>query len=316
MDITSENYFESKFSKFRKNHDRYDSMFTILGYDIGTKDFTGQIEHHLKLINTITDVKKKHFLNDRLLNFRNLITEKPEKQINSVFLVGDEINEISLEKDWIVTLKDFDISNFIFKYGGTFDIDYLKIILIDKFFKHVICLKNTTMQHIYFNPNKKKIFFKTDLSNKKYDVSEYIAKNINEKCIIHGVSSLFKTLKTLKTDLPHLIIPKMLSDNEITTLFKKDEVKMLHDEFNKYIGYIQNPKYLHLIVFGKDIEQTILMFQLKTLYCTPEFGNKVKTNVPEKFLKFKIVIIESLEKGDSGDSLKTKYGGAIGVKYY
>lgn len=311
--------FENIFSKYRKEHDRYDSMFTILGYDIGIKDFVNEIDHHLKLINTIADVKKKHFLSDRISTFKCLISEKSDKQINSVFLIGEKTTEIKLENDWINTLRQFDISNFIFKYGSTYDIDYLKIILEDSSYKHVICLKNTIMSHIYFNPNKKKIFFKTDLSCKKYNIVEYIDKNIHEKCIIHGISSIFKGLKDELSQLKHLqhlIMPKMLTDAEITNLFKKDEIDSVHSELNKYIGYIQHPKYLHLIVFGRDIEQSISNFQLKILYCTPEFGNKVRKNVPEKFLKFKIVVVDTLKKGDSGDDLKFKYGGAIGVKYY
>jgi hypothetical protein len=143
---------------------------------------------------------------------------------------------------------------------------------------------------------------------------DYINKNIKNKCVIHGVSSV---LKNLKHD-QHWIFTKKLTDDEILDLYKKEEIQLIHQELADHFAMLQNEKCLHRLVFGKDIQKGILQMTLKTLYCSEEKYEKLMKNIPNKYLtpNFQIYKVNILEKGDPGDLLKMNFSGAMGITYF
>jgi len=305
--------FNTIFNKFREDADKFESLFTIISYNLTINETVNKLDHYMKLINTIKDMKRKIYLNDRIYKFKEFLQQKSTIEtetinVNSVFLISNDINEIPLETKWIEALKEFDINKFIFKYNSNFEIDYLKCLLIDTDYKHVIFIKNNEMKHIYFTDHKKKVHHES----KNIDIKTYVDKEIKETCIIHGISPILKSLKIDK----HLIFSKCLKDEEISLIFKKENMRIIHASLEEYFGYISNPKKSHQIIFGKEIEKKIVSKELAKIFCSSEMYQKLLDKVPKQYFTFKLIQVDSLEKGDVGDKLKVHYGGMIAVTYY
>ncbi len=304
--------FDELFKKFADKRDKMKALFTIVTYNTSQQEIIHEIEHRLRLAKTIKYPKKRICVSNRLFNFKTYLKDSgtDETTKNTVFFVSDDVDEITLSKEWLQVLKNFDVDKFIFRYDETFDIPYLKSLLTDTNYREVIYVKNNLMRHIYLNSTKKKIYYETE--SKNLDVEEYVKNNIKEPCIIHGISVALKNLKSDK----HYIYTKMLTDEEIADVFKKEQVGAVHKQLDEYMTYITNEKLMHRIVFGKDVQKKIISKELKTVFCSPEMYTKILEKVPQEYLNFDLKLVESLEKGDSGDKLKTQYMGVIGVTYY
>ena len=85
---------------------------------------------------------------------------------------------------------------------------------------------------------------------------------------------------------------------------------------DNWLGNINNEKVNHRIRYAAEIIQNIKYCKLKTIYCTKKNYNKLKKNIDNSLLNFNIEIIKSVKKGDSGDILKKKFKGIIGITYY
>jgi len=304
--------FNDIFDKYRNIKDSSDSLFTIVTYNTKACDIIESLNHKLELSKTLKNPKKKANACKRLYELIEYMKEYNEdKEPNSVFLVGNVINEINLDKQWLEVLKYFDVDKFIFKYNDTYEIDYLKDLFTDDSFKHVINIKNNSLTHIHLNPTKKRIHHQEE--TKSMDLDNYIkSANVKEKCLFHGVSVALKNFKPLN----HFVFTKQLKDEEIFEVFRKDIVTQVHKELQEYLDYIPNEKLMNRIVFGKDINKKIMTMELQAIYCIPDMHKKILEKVPSQYLNFKLVKVESLENGDPSDILKNNYSGAIGVTYF
>lgn len=304
--------FDEIFKKYNIVQDKMKTLFTIVVYNMCQQDLIDQIDHRLKLVNNIKYAKKRICVCNRLYNLKTHIKDNSINNSvkNCIFLVADDVNEINLCKEWINVLKYFSVDNFIFRYDDKFDISYLKSLLTDTSYKDVIHVKNNTMKHIHINPTKKRIHYK--LESKSLDIDQYIKDNIINTCIIHGVSSVLKNLKSDR----YQIFTRNLTDEEIYNIFKKDEIISIHKQLQEYMTYITNEKLTHRIVFGKDIEKKIITRELKIIFCSQDIYTKIKIKIPSEYLNFDLILVDTLEKGDIGDKLKIQYNGALGVTYY
>jgi hypothetical protein len=305
--------FEDIFENYRDTTETIGSLFTIIIHNSDVSKAVLAIQHRLKLASEMRQSKKKTTVCQRLSHFNEYLGKlETDFQLNSVFLISDKINEISLTKSWISVLSEYDIETFIFKYGSHFEIDYLKNLLTDFDFKDIMHVKNNEYTHFVLNSTKKKIRFEKE--SKNFDLADYIQKNIKDKCVIHGVSAI---LKFFKCD-PHWVFNKKLTDDEILSIFRNEEVSQIHIELEKYMAMIKNEKLMHRIVFGKDIEKRIMEKTLQTLYCSPEIHKKIMKKLPQEYFttNFHIYKVESLTKGDVADRLKTDFSGALGITYY
>jgi hypothetical protein len=302
------------FDKFRSHSDKFESLYMIIVNNMDTTELTEKVNHQLKLINTLNDNVKRKFLNDRLFGFKSYLSmqkyNKENEKISKVFFIYGDVEEIDLRKEWIQVLLDFQVDNYILKYGDTFQIDYLIELFTDVSFKTVIAVRNNILQHIHLNSTKKKII--STIESKSLDIEQYVTENIKEFCLIHGVSV---SLKGLKLD-NHKIIHKHLRDEEILDEFTNILNKNILEELSEILGYIQNPKMMHRVIFGKDIGKGIKNMTIKIIYCTKEMYHKIHNQVDKSFLNFEIKIVKMCENGDAADIVKNQYNGAIGFTYY
>jgi hypothetical protein len=306
-------YFNETFGKYRNMVDKFESLFIFILRDIPVSDFVEKVSHQLKLINTTKDNVKRKYLNDRMYEFKTYITDKKHDDgflLNKIYMISSEIDEIDLAKPWLKLLREFEVDQYIFQRGSSFDIDYLKDLLLNDKFKHIIHLRNTALTHIHLGFHKKRTYHYED--SKNTDIVNYVTSNINERCLIHGSSVILKTLKIGN----HIIFNRHLRDEEIFDEFKKMEMFNLHQELQEIFNHIQNPKMIHRIVFGKDIGTKILSQELKVLYCTPPIKQKIDEKIDKGLINFEIKVVTPLEKGDVVDTLKRDYDGSIGMTYY
>jgi hypothetical protein len=82
---------------------------------------------------------------------------------------------------------------------------------------------------------------------------------------------------------------------------------------------------MNKMIFGDEIMAAIENYEVKTLYCSPEFNKEIKLKIEKEQLNFEIIIIEilysnesleTIDPSDLGKELIKHYSGAIGIKYY
>ena len=71
-----------------------------------------------------------------------------------------------------------------------------------------------------------------------------------------------------------------------------------------------------LIIGEEEMKQSIEYYMVKEAYCSENKLEYFKSLVSPDYYNFNIIIIGSLEKGDSAEKIERDYGGFIGIKYY
>lgn len=304
--------FDTTFGKFIGLKDKFDSQFMIICHDITLDDLKDKIIHQVELIKLVNDTVKRNHLLKKITGFRDYLENMQNRKIiSSVFFIHSNPEEVRLTNEWCNVLKSFNVDKYMFKRGDYFDIGYLKSLLTDTSYHDIIHVNNNTLTHFHLNSTKKKTYFKDDKST--LDVEAYVKENVKDYCVVHGVSGAIKNLKSTST---MVVNNGFLKDTEIFNMIERILNTKNSESLNEWLNNITNPKLMHRLVFGKDIEKRIITKLLKTLYCSPEFHEKIKQKVPEEFHIFEIVVVKSLEKGDIGNVLKTNYSGAVGVTFY
>lgn len=300
------------FDKFKNIKGKFDSLFIFITHDITLDELKEKSKHQMELVKQIKDGMRRGVLCKRMYQMKLYLDEIKDKNIiNSVFMVHEEIDEIILPKEWRETLIEFEVSNYIFKYGSEFDIEYLKDLFFNKEIVNVIHVNNNTINHYHLNSTKRKNIYKEEV--KSPNIIQYIQdNNIKDKCIIHGVSV---ALKNLKLD-NHIILNKNLSDEEILKIHEKEKNIKIQKECEEWLNNLSHPKLGTKIVFGKDINIKIKERMLEKLYCSTEMCNKVKTVIPEDLQVFELIEVKTYEIGDIGDRLKKDFNGGMGILFY
>lgn len=267
----------------------------------------------LDLIKLIKDTYKRKYLNDRIystIEYFKLL--KPEELVTGIFLIGKKIEEIAIPKQCLDTLKECDVDKFTFKYGDTFHIDFLNKLLFDVSFNNVILFNNSKMTHIHVNSTKKKIMRIIDSKDFNGHILPYLKEVINSVAVFHGVSSY---LKNIKFDNSY-VVTKYLTDEEVLKIFDDYDMDCKHKMLEECFNYINNEKTIDRIIIGKDIDEGIKNYTIKTLFCVPIMYEKIQKLYSKEYLNFQIIQIRRLKPGDIFDKLKQDYKGVIGISYY
>lgn len=311
-----EEEFDSLYSKFIDEKDRYESQYIFVIHNSPIESVLDKIHKILNIFDDISNPGKKGFLKSKIGTLMKQFEGiKSETTINGIYLVSKEnkINEFELKKYWKDTLTHFDCENILVKYGEFFDIDWLKHLLLNRSFIHILHIKNNNLRHIHLNKTKKKIANVKE--EKKMDLVLYVQENIPKDniCLIHGVSGLLKSIK----DNAHL---KVLNGDKKDDQLLEEHDKIINEQNAKELQFwldnLLNPKEGKKIVFGDEIKSNIKMKLLKTLFCTENIKNKIIAKVPKDEQIFEMKIVKSFDSTDVGKRLETDFKGALGVKYY
>jgi hypothetical protein len=309
----SEKIFNEKIGIFKDKKDRFDALLAIIVYDMPADELITKMKHRIELTKISRDNVKKHHI---ITKFNNIIAHIEQKMIAKktltfILIVDDSVNEINLEQSWLDNLINFKVSNYIFKYGETLDIKYLHDLLTDTSYYNVLCFNNTKLSHYYLSRTKKLLH--NEIDKKNMDITEYINDaEIKDKILLHGVSGLLKNFKFKD----HIVHTKLLQDDEILDIFETDENQKKCRDLDEILSNISNPKFSNKLLFGKDIQKKIVDKLVKTLYCSYEMSEKIKTIVPIDLCIFDVIVIKSYKPGDTGSILQKNYSGIIGLTFY
>lgn len=308
------------FENFREITDKFSSLYTIVVRNLSKVDFIEQLSNKCNIMKNTKDTHKGRYRSTRLGNFIGHVRELEITKFNHVFLIGPSsednkngIETIPLTNSQIRLLNDFDVRNFIFKNSDLFEIDYLESLLNDETYKHVIYVNNNDLEHIHLNLTKKRTHKKSSL--KHQSLYDYFTNEVpkNEKCVIHGVSSHFKSLR----DHPYVYVyTYRLSDQEIFDRFHQETVLENQKLLESCFQMLSNEKTMDIVSYGKkQISKDIKNQLVKTAYCSPEMEKKLRLRIPE-LLNFRLITVDSLKPGDPGDRLVKEFSGLIGIRYY
>ena len=294
-----------------------ESLFTFIIYNLNSKAIKNKIKKKMENIKKISNSFKRRQLSNRLNIFLLFIDKKyTDEKINSVFLVFDEVVEVKLSKKKIKILNEYDIHNFVYKYGNTFFIEYINDLFNDFNFVNVLNVKNNLLIHFQINSTKKKIIHKMNLTKMKEleKIDKYIQEQ-NLKFIIIGNSPKIKQISENNVIYK---VNDIISDNEIIDVFSNYEKKEKQSILKKYIDNINNPSYDGKIIYG-NFKEYILpefeMYKLEKLFYHSTLKKNI-LNMDQSYINFEIHEIHSLKKNDLGDILLNNYGGFFGLKYY
>lgn len=301
---------------FRNDRDKFESLFTILIVDQEVSKITEKLHERLGFLKAIKNNYKRKYLNDRLYSFIQFFEEyKPDDKITGIFLVGTAINKISLSKNHIDVIREYNIQQYIFKFGEYFYIDYINDLLTDLTFNNIIHVNGNTLEHIHLNSTKRKVI--NSISSKDLNILDCIAQLVKqEEYIIHGISGSLKNIKQEDIGNNIIIYGKHLLDGELLELVESNRMKKSHKKLEDCINMLKYEKTMDKVIVGKDIEKALVGFMVKTLFCTEQMFNKLNKLLPKENLNFEIVIIKRLESGDIYDTLEKDYRGIIGIYYY
>jgi hypothetical protein len=293
---------------YKDNKDKFQSLYTYIVYDTENKEMINTLYKQLETISKMGDNIKKKYLNDRIYQLILYYKNKKDSVINVVILLGKEIVEIALSKKQKQTLKEYKFPKIITKRGYNFHIDYLKDVFFNFNFRDVIHINNKKYNHCVMNNNKSKIVSNGNISS--IDIQEYINK-LNNKVLLHGVSSILKSLKSTNNIM---VNTKNLNKDKILDIFADSDILDVHNDLINVFEDMSNEKKSHLVKFGKDIIEHA--YNVKTIYCVKKKKNKIEKFFTKEGYSPNIISVESLEKNDIADSLKRDYNGVIAVMYY
>ena len=185
-------------------------------------------------------------------------------------------------------------------------------LLTDATYDDVMFISINKFTHYHCNKTKRKLIHQK--TNKLSDITNYL-KDMKTQCIIHGPSNM---LSSLQNDIQlnrHIIIPKLLNDDDVHQIFEKKTNDKNMAELELWLSRLLHPQYGKRLVFGKDIQKRISDKQIKTLYCTSEMAIKINKRVPKDLMIFEIIIVQS-HGDDIAKKLQNDFNGLIGITFY
>jgi len=277
--------------QFRQTEDKFESLYTIIFHSISVQDIVSYLFKKLKKLGNLASGFKRKYLNDRLYGLIEYLQKEYNETeiINSIFLIGKDINPIILTIDHLKLLKECNINSIICKNGNNYDIDYLNHLLTNCDFKDVLHIDNNHVIHYKMNETKQKIA--SEINIKNTDINDYIS-SITTKSIIHG------------------------NNDEIFELFDKDIILKNNQKLEVILGFIENEKMMDKVLIGKDIGTAIKNYQVKTIYCVRKMLDKLHKCYPKDLLNFEILEVKSYDDEDKVYDFNKNFKGVIGVKYF
>jgi hypothetical protein len=310
-----EQVFNNTFNAYITKKDKFESLYIFVIYDYSKDDIEEKFIKIYKLLDTLSDSKKRGFLKIRIYNFQKFVTDKKENIINGIFFVDDNVNEFKLEKFYLETLKMFNVPNFNYQYGKNFDIEWLKKLLLDREYTNVIKVKNNDVTITKVTCSKQLQTFSNTI--KSMNLIEIINSNIEKdnRFLIHGSSNAIKVFDKTKLS-PSLgkmcidILNKELTLEQQIEIIEESKYKLNVIELDNWLTKLLDPKEGHKIVFGKDILENAENGLIETIYCVDS------KNVYKHIDSVNIKLVKSFKNGDFVSNFVKSYDGVLGIKYY
>jgi hypothetical protein len=310
-----EQIFNNTFNTFITKKDKFESLYIFVIYEYSKEDIEEKFVKMYKLLDSLSDSKKRGFLKTRVYSFQKFITDKKEATINGIFLVDEDINEFKLEKYYLETLKMFNVSQFNYQYGKTFDIEWLKNLVLDRDYVNVMKVKNNDVTITKVTSSKQLQIYSDTV--KSMNLLEIINNKIekDKKFFVHGSSNAIKVFDKTKLLPPTTkicidILNKELTLEQQIDFIEESKYKQNVIELDNWLTKLLDPKEGHKIVFGKDILENAENGLIETIYCIES------KNIYKHLDSVNIKLVKSFKNFDSIFNFEKSYGGVLGIKYY
>ena len=302
-----EEQFNNNFNKYKQITDKYESLYIFVIFEVTRDEMEENFIRFFKMLDSISDPKRKAFLKSRINDFKKNIDSTKEPIINGIYLVGESIKYFPIEKYYIETLKMFKTNKYNYKFGKNYDIIWLKNLVLDRKYVNVVKVKNNDIIISKINSTKQLCTYnETIKSMNLLDILKLkMEKDIN--FMIHGNSNNLKQLIDYKNKLCLGIFNKELSLEEITDYIEDSLYIENIKELEELLKKIDDPK----LVFGNDIIDQAESGFIKTVYCSLE-----KIEKYSKIDNLQIKIIKSSKKVETINNFLKNFDSVLGIKYY
>ena len=293
-------------NKYKKVRDTKELLITIIVFDHTKDNLLSFLSHRLELIKNIKDTFKRKKANDRVYNLKNIIENKVNTNINSIFLVDDDVFELELTKNNIKTLKDYNIKSLYFENDERFHVKYIQDLFNDFNFFKIAEIDKKSLTIYDLNSTKRRKIEERTINNQ----SELLEISCNVD-IIHGVST---TLKNFDCKIP--CFSKKLQLEELLNEIDKVVTVNSHNKLKELLDNLENPSYDGKIFLGQmETKKYTEMSLIKTLYIHESIYKRFLNHFSE-YINFDVVEIKKLENNDISNELLKNYDKCVGELYY
>jgi hypothetical protein len=310
--------FNQLFLPYKTMSDKHKTLYIIVSNNIVVEELIEKIKRIIIIIDSGSNTSKNAYRKARVNIFLNYLTGmKPETNVDGLFLLSESLDKFEIRPFWRDTLKFFDCDKFIETHNDTFDLSWLKTLILDRSYINVLHFKGNSAKYYYLGKNRKKHI--SEINGKSININECIddikikTPTNSDIWIIHGISSFFKTLS--ETSNIRLLNGDK-RDEEINIFVKQIENDTKSLKLKSWLDKMSDPKEGSKLVFGSEIRENIESQMLQCIFVTPERAEKMLMNFSDNNLEDKMMIIDSFCSTDIGNRLKTEFKGAIGIKYY
>lgn len=302
-----EEQFNNTFNKYKEITDKYESHYIFVIFEVSREDMEDNFARFFKMLDGISDPKRKSFLKSRISDFKKNIDSTKEPFINGIYLVGETIKYFPIEKYHLETLKMFKVNKYNYKFGKNYDIIWLKNFLLDRNYVNAVKVKNNDIVISKINPTKQLCSYNETI--KSMNLLDILKSKMEKdiKFMIYGNSSNLKQLVDYKNKLCLGIINKELSLEEINEFIEDSLYLENIKELQNYLDRIDDSK----LVFGNDVIEQAESGFIKHIYCTPE-----KVEKYSKIDNLEIKIIKSSKKDETISNFIKNFDSVLGIKYY
>jgi hypothetical protein len=307
--------FINLLGEYKDKKDKF--SYTIITHSYTSEELVGVIKNKLENINKkIKNSFKKKFINERIYSLIVYLESKfnVKDQVNSIFLINEEIYSFPFTKKDRTFCLDWNISQFIIDYDEQFNIDYLiELFSIDSI-KTVFKFDKTEYSIMEMDSTKSK---KIESHSSMDETSILEMVETHKPLIIYGMNQVLKKLYHLEND-GIVVKLKNMNNEEIIDIINTKEVEENQEMFKtEFLDNLNNPHEQDKLIYGrKEVGEAIVGFLVKKIFVNPRMLKILREKVDNSILNFKIVVVKTLTSGDYGQTLNKDYGGIVAIKYY
>jgi len=316
--------------KYESISETTESLLSIMVHKKSILDVINYLQDQLEKAKNIANITKKNKVNNRFFRLIKYIELNYDTgEINSIFLVGDDILEYTLNKSEIAILCEYEIMKLYMKCDTYFYIDYFYDILYNFEFIYSIKITKSNVTISKLNKNKEKIVHlgnkNTDIFNKITDTKGVLSlcDTVRSDLLYKDIIFIISTINFDKvSDNKNIIFIKKdtFARHDIYDLYENEIYKKNNIELEKKLNDLNNEKTnTDLYVFGKlkdIVPEYIETYSIKELYIEERKIEKLKEIADPDCLNFRIIPIRVIEEGDCATQFIKDYNGIMAIKYY
>jgi len=271
------------------------------GYFIGknNEELDSWIGKQFSRSSDIKNLKKKKLIQGILEKFKNYFESLLEEKHSFQFFVSDEESKFyELDKNQIKIIQKYHKKDeFLFDEEQT-NIDYWKDFYFNDKFYSVYEVKDS-YQHYYFTKTK---FEERDRLKPDF-IREYLTKFPADLFIGDDKNKLMEGYKPVSKECQG----KNKHDQLLNAIQEFQQIKENEYLDKILVEMVKNPdKFL----FGNEIVKGIQNYEIKEIFCFPEFKEKLEFKLPKELFNFTWHIYPKSE------SKLEEYRGIFAIKYY